>query len=314
MNTVINNVFAERDRTLQLGLEEYIEKNSNVECLVCRSPVIIEKCENASQGYNFFNSANFPVVRPAMVKILIHEACEKIASTEALQKNLAEATADLKMKKEICYENFVSKLPYPDPQGVELKNIFSSPEMAESLDLIKNWEVTDNFGFLFFGSAGTGKSYIAVALAKRIARKLIHASTIEDFSQNTASSLSLPVYINSNTLFEEAIKNSYAIPASYIRCSHLFVDDLGSENVTDMKRELLFNLLNERTILNLPTFVTTNLSLNDIRSRFYERILSRLLGLCVPIEITGEDHRVKHSLERLNVLKARGSALGGNGR
>ena len=57
----------------------------------------------------------------------------------------------------------------------------------------------------------------------------------------------------------------------------LMLDDLGSEPMMqNVTIEQLFNLINERQRRNLATVISTNLSQEELRVRYTERIASRL--------------------------------------
>jgi DNA replication protein DnaC len=57
----------------------------------------------------------------------------------------------------------------------------------------------------------------------------------------------------------------------------LMLDDLGSEPLLqNVTIEQLFNLINERQRRNLPTVISTNLNQEELRTRYTERIASRL--------------------------------------
>ena len=58
----------------------------------------------------------------------------------------------------------------------------------------------------------------------------------------------------------------------------LVIDDLGTEPIMEnITVEYLFLLLNERRANALPTLVATNLTLDELKARYSERISSRLL-------------------------------------
>ena len=75
----------------------------------------------------------------------------------------------------------------------------------------------------------------------------------------------------------------------------LFVDDLGTENVyRNVTAEYLFVVINERIARGKQTFISTNLSLADIRTAYDERIFSRLVDKNVTFlaQLVGDDKRI----------------------
>jgi DNA replication protein DnaC len=81
------------------------------------------------------------------------------------------------------------------------------------------------------------------------------------------------------------------------RYSLLILDDLGAERKSEYMQEIVFNIIDSRYRTGLPFFITTNLSIEEIKkpvdiscTRIYDRILER----CFPIEINGESRRRKN--------------------
>ncbi|MCE5343653.1 MAG: DNA replication protein DnaC, partial [Eubacteriales bacterium] len=76
----------------------------------------------------------------------------------------------------------------------------------------------------------------------------------------------------------------------------LIIDDLGTEplmeNITVTQ---LFNLLNERQNADRHTILSTNLNIPELKSRYTERITSRLLDArrCRIIKFIGGDIRTR---------------------
>ena len=75
----------------------------------------------------------------------------------------------------------------------------------------------------------------------------------------------------------------------------LIIDDLGTENLNNIKLSELFNILNTR-LLNqnhhiTKTIISTNLSLNNLFKTYDERIFSRLVGYYNICRFFGEDLR-----------------------
>lgn len=76
----------------------------------------------------------------------------------------------------------------------------------------------------------------------------------------------------------------------------LLIDDLGTEPVLkNVTKEYLYNLINVRQNNNKPTFISTNLSLENILDRYDERIFSRLANknLAITIQLISSDKRMK---------------------
>ena len=88
----------------------------------------------------------------------------------------------------------------------------------------------------------------------------------------------------------DALRRSEAVPL-------LALDDLGAERPTDWAIETLTGLIDARTAEGLPTIVTSNYSLGQLRELWGgmpgARIASRRGGACERSEGTGPDRRLQ---------------------
>ncbi len=99
----------------------------------------------------------------------------------------------------------------------------------------------------------------------------------------------------------ETLSNKNFLLEPYLSAELLIIDDLGSENLLkNVTIEYLYLILNERCTLSLPTIITTNLSVEQIASRYDDRIASRMFNNVqgLPIMMKGED--LRQSFNRKN--------------
>ena len=135
-------------------------------------------------------------------------------------------------------------------------------------------------GLLFYGSVGTGKSYMAVCIANALIDKG-YKSFVTNFSR----------MINEITMAEDKQKyldylNQYDL---------LVIDDFAVERDTDYVNEIVSNIINSRYIAKKPMIVTTNLTMKELsrpENVNKARVYSRLLEMCVPVEVNGSDRRM----------------------
>ena len=135
-------------------------------------------------------------------------------------------------------------------------------------------------GILFYGSVGTGKSYIASCIANALIDK---------------------GYTVKMTNFAKIIKRmqgKFEGRQEYLdslnKCELLIIDDLGIERQSEFAQEVVFDVIDSRYKTGLPMIVTTNLLPNDFKapnnvtkSRIYDRILEK----CFPVEVKGANRR-----------------------
>ena len=74
--------------------------------------------------------------------------------------------------------------------------------------------------------------------------------------------------------------------------SHLILDDLGAEKLTEFVRQAVYYLLNEREQWVRPTVITSNFSLAQLDTQFDSRISSRIAGMCDVKAMKGADRRL----------------------
>ena len=77
----------------------------------------------------------------------------------------------------------------------------------------------------------------------------------------------------------------------------LALDDLGAERATDWALETLTRLIDTRTMRGLPTVITSNYRLGELRDLWGgvtgQRIASRIAGACDIAHLGGEDRRLE---------------------
>ena len=160
-----------------------------------------------------------------------------------------------------------------------------------------NW-LDDPFGLLIMGKAGVGKTWILTAIMNDVLMNCFSWS--ESMTKHVAYyPTSYLIYLLRNRddkVFQNAISVSW-----------LFLDDFGSENVTDFAREHFFTILDIRCQKRKPTFVSTNLNFNEIGTKYGERFVSRLKEMCIPMVIEGNDKRTEIAKQRAIEFKSRTS-------
>lgn len=161
--------------------------------------------------------------------------------------------------------------------------------MKEIYKKMENW-CHSNFKrnlILISGNTGVGKTY----LTKCMANELIKLNYLVLF---TSSFKLHQDFLKSHacTDFEEKTN----ILDKYLTVDILFIDDLGSENrIAKITDGYLYQIINERKVMNKPTIITTNLDGYEIKNTYSERISSRIFNrensYC--LQISNSDLRLK---------------------
>jgi DNA replication protein DnaC len=151
---------------------------------------------------------------------------------------------------------------------------------------INNFDKTfDNL--LFYGKAGTGKTFLLNCIAKELIEKsysVIYLSAIQLFDLLADYSFRRS---NSSSVYRQISMDEL------LRCDLLIIDDLGTEMSNSFTDSSLFDCLNERLIHQKSTIISTNLSLDDLQKNYSERIFSRTTGNYKSFKIFGDDIRIK---------------------
>lgn len=156
---------------------------------------------------------------------------------------------------------------------------------------VQNWKEmkAENIGILFYGDVGTGKSFLACAIANALLGKLVSVSVTN-----------FPRILNSlQGAFDDERQKRIDRLQHY---SLLVIDDLGVERDTAYSVEQVYNVIDTRARSGKPVIITTNLSMKDLQnppSLAYKRIYDRVLEMCpIRLKLVGESRRVGNASER----------------
>ena len=134
-------------------------------------------------------------------------------------------------------------------------------------------------GTILHGPVGTGKTYLAASTANA----LIDAGYPVIFTSLSRVASTL----QSTWEKQEYIDHLASVPL-------VIIDDFGTERDTAYMKEIIFAVVNARYNAGLPLIVTTNKTMAEMinpEDLEEQRIYSRLLEICYPIEVTGRDKR-----------------------
>ena len=139
-------------------------------------------------------------------------------------------------------------------------------------------------------NTGVGKTFLTHCIAKEL---LSQSYTV--------------VYLTSIGLFDILEKNKFdrelsslekSTTVSYImNCDLLILDDLGTELTNSFTTSQLYQVIDSRLVHKKSTIISTNLSFDDLREQYSERIFSRLTSGYTLLKVTGEDIRLKKVIE-----------------
>lgn len=141
-------------------------------------------------------------------------------------------------------------------------------------------------GLIFYGSVGAGKTFYAACIANALIDK------------------GYPCLVTNFARLVNTISGMYDGKQEYIdglnRFALLVIDDLATERDTEFMNEIITNIIDARYRSGKPLIITTNLTAAELKNPAEirkQRIYSRLLEMCIPVEVSGKDRR-KQKLAR----------------
>ena len=241
--------------------KEYI-KDGHAYCKVCHE-------RKDGKALDFFGK-----------QMIFKTACKCDREIEK-QKKRREKQMEIERLKRTCFNSMREwSYTFENYQGEENQSLMIAKNFVEDYEKMKK----ENIGLLFYGSVGSGKSYLACSIANSLIEQYQISVKIRNFAQ----------------IINELQKSSFdfdknAYIESLVNTSVLILDDLGIERDTSYAKEQVYNIVNSRYLKQKPTIFTTNLSYDTIQnckdSVEYQRIYSRIIEMCVPVMVVGEDLR-----------------------
>ena len=139
-------------------------------------------------------------------------------------------------------------------------------------------------GILYTGPVGSGKTYLAASIANELmeAELQVLFLVVPDLLDELRATYKSEV--NEMDLLDTA----RTIPI-------LILDDLGAHNYTDWTRNRLYSIINYRMNEQLPTVITSNLSLDEMEDYIGVRTTSRIIQSSRIFRLTVEED-IRHQI------------------
>ena len=146
-------------------------------------------------------------------------------------------------------------------------------------------EENDRRNIIFSGNTGVGKTYLSNCIAKVLLDRYYSA-----------------IYLSAKELFEALVKvkleksedQKYLLLIEEVYESDmLIIDDLGTELSNHFTTTEFFHIINRRVNTEKSTIISTNLSLDEMRDIYSERVTSRIRKSFMYIRLFGNDIRAK---------------------
>ncbi len=241
------------------------------------APVYVERFVSRSDLQAAYSECEFPGGMPIICTA--HRPCD---CPEAKRLREAQEAAETERRKAEAKERFYSRL-----KASGIRKRYIEAKHPEAKDYAA--KVNGGQSFYFSGSFGTGKTYLASAIARQL---VYHGKRIR-----FVTSVDLLIELQSTYGKAEAEKD---VLERYSNCDVLFLDDFGKEPPTEWALSRLYAIVNNRDADMLPLVVTSNYKISELVTRMAgcdestaEALASRLAGMCDAVEIAGKDRRLQ---------------------
>lgn len=184
--------------------------------------------------------------------------------------------------REFLKENNFDNLSTKYYKGEEL--VLFNNALAHCNSLIDNFH-SERKNLLFYGTVGTGKSFLSGCVAQKLIEK--------GYSCIYYSAIGLFENLAKETFHSGSKDDLYNLYDYLYNCDCLIIDDLGTETTNTFVASKLFSLINERDLRKKATIISTNLSLQEIRGRYSDRIFSRIVNSFSVLKLAGTDIRIQ---------------------
>lgn len=199
-----------------------------------------------------------------------------------------------------------------------LKRLFNNSLMDEKFkkETFENWDISkgdknlkaiaekycsrfvdakrNGLGFIIYGPPGNGKTYTTNCIA------------------NNLLSREYPVICVSINSLLERIKKTYntfgkegedTILSGLANADLLVLDDLGTEQYSNWTISKIYNIIDSRYRNGLPIIITTNYSIEELKDKYGERTVDRILEMCTPLYNKGKSIRKEKAKEKSMIMK-----------
>lgn len=196
------------------------------------------------------------------------------------QQEIAILYAQSNIQDMIERENF-STLSYEYYQGDDLRRFEAAVDISRRF--IQNFR-EGYHNLFFYGTVGTGKSFLSGCIASEL---LHQGHSVIYFSASGLFDMLARYTFDGKS--REAVRD---LCEDLYGCDLLIVDDLGTEITNSFVTSQLFSCLNERRLRGRSTLISTNISLEELRDRYSDRIFSRITSSFTLCKLTGPDIRI----------------------
>lgn len=172
-----------------------------------------------------------------------------------------------------------------DEDGTQGQNYAHMEKIRKYLELYSRNFSEGASNLLFMGAPGCGKSFLSCAVAREVI-------DLGHFVYYSPAQEMLAAFEASRFDHDKNADTSV-----YKECDLLIIDDLGTEFKTQFSDSVLYDVINTRINMKKPMIISTNLSLDELKETYHDRICSRLINEFLNMPFVDVDVR---QLKKLN--------------
>ena len=269
----VSNRYAIKDKTLKIAKAKYEGNNGLVLLLEKERKELLLKREEILKSYNLTERDLSPRYECAICQ---DTGFLQTGVCECFYKNLAKICAQTLNLPEQRFPSF-EQFTELNPNSLKLKALLEKYVEKFPPVKVKN--------LILMGSSGVGKTFSAQCIANSLIEKNYNVIFLTAVKLNE-------VFLSYHTA---SLSDKQAIFSLLTSCDLLIIDDLGTEPLlANVTAPYLTAVISERITSGAPFVITTNLNLDELKTRYTERFSSRISGNeSARILVDGEDLRRK---------------------
>lgn len=204
----------------------------------------------------------------------------------------AQSNIEKKLEDE-NFEHFCTDY-YPDEciddsqETTPYRNIITI--LKEAREFVRDFDTVGG-NLLYYGNTGVGKTFLSNCIAGEL---LNSGHTVIYLTASQLFDVLEQLKFGRRDSYQSEDYNEVSDRFGYILdCDLLIIDDLGTELSNTFTNSQLYRCLDERILNGRSTIISTNLSLQQLRSTYSERIFSRMASNYKFNKIVCEDIRIQ---------------------
>lgn len=267
------------------GLNRYTRESETERCPECGKPILYGHIE--VMGNTYESRLECPCVTARKER----ERAELLAAERLVARDYRGMAAGLsKRGRSQRFRNYA-------PEEGQKEAFEAARAFAKAFIEDKH----DGTGLLLIGGVGSGKSHLAAAVVNAV----LDYIPIPDSEADNAFRLGYPEgarlysvrFVPTVGLLEEIRasydnrENAQEIMQQYKAAKLLVLDDMGAERPTEWVRERLFDIIDYRYNECLPTIITSNANIPELRQHLGDRLCDRIRSMCKTITVKAGSRR-----------------------